>query len=302
MRFSISDAKTALQDPYFLLREFNSFIYRQGYRWEYNKRGIDIFDQDWDNLIILDACRYDAFRDHAAPELPGRLETRTSRAAATPEFIRGNFSNRDLHDVVYVTGSSWIYKLGDEVDCELHDVIDAKNDFDYDQSYQMEQARTAAEAYPNKRLLIHFIPPHHPFQGPLAEKHLPPIEEQSSEFFDKLRRGEIDIDRATLWQIYLENLDRILPRVKELLEELPGKTVVSADHGELFGERCGTVPIRAWGHPIGFYADPLVTVPWHVHENGERKEIIEEEPDDDHIDSRSAAEIDQHLRDLGYKV
>ena len=26
-------------------------------------RGIDIIDQDWDNLIILDACRYDYFKE-----------------------------------------------------------------------------------------------------------------------------------------------------------------------------------------------------------------------------------------------
>lgn len=303
MRFTREHAKSVINDPYFLLQEFNATIHRRGYQWDYNRRGVDIFSQEWDNLIILDACRVDAYVDHALPRLPaGQFETRESRGACTPEFIRGNFSDRKIHDTVYVTGSSWIFKIGYEINAELFAVVDAKNDLDENQEYQLEKALTANEKHPNKRLIIHFIPPHHPFIGELADEHLPPVEEQRSGFFARLRRNEFDISHDTLWEIYLENLDRVLPHVETLIDELGGRTVVTADHSELFGERIGPIPIRGWGHPRGIYDEKLVTVPWHVHENGDRKRIESEEPLDDQLDSRDPEEIDEHLRALGYKI
>lgn len=303
MRFTFEDLRSVIDDPYFLFQELNAAVHRRGYLWDYNRRGIDIFSQDWDNLIILDACRVDAYEEHVRPRLPaGEFETRVSRGACTPEFIRGNFAEKEIHDTVYVTGSSWIFKIGDEIDTELFAVEDAKNDLDESQEYQLEKALQANERYPNKRLIIHFIPPHHPFIGELASEYLPPVEEQTSGFFSRLRRNEFGISQETLWQIYLENLDRVVPHVETLLDELAGRTVVTADHAELFGERVGPVPIRAWGHPRGLYDDHLVTVPWDVHDDGDRKPIESDEPLDDQLDSRSIQEIDEHLRALGYKV
>lgn len=302
-RFSLDELRTAIEDPYFVRQEANAAIHRRGYRWDYNERGIDIFAEDWDNLIILDACRVDAYEERALPRLPsGRLETRESRAAATPEFIRGNFADRSLHDTVYVTGSSWIFKIGNEINADPFAVIDAKNDLDETQDYQLEKALTANENHPEKRLIVHLIPPHHPFIGDLAEEHLPPVEEQTSGFFGRLRRNEFGLSRDLLWEIYLENLDRVLPHVETLLQELEGRTVVTADHAELFGDRVGPLPMDGWGHPRGVYDDKLVTVPWHVHDTGERKTITPEEPTGNQLDSRDPEEIDAHLRALGYKI
>lgn len=302
-RFSLDNVKTAIEDPYFLRQESNAAIHRRGYRWDYNERGVDIFSQDWDNLIILDACRVDAYEEHALPQLPsGKLETRESRGACTPEFVRGNFSDKNLHDTVYVTGSSWIYKIGNEINTELFALVDAKNDLDEDQEFQLEKALTANEKYPHKRLIVHFIPPHHPFIGDLAEEYLPPVREQTSGFFGRLRRNEFDLSPELLWDIYLENLDRVLPHVETLIDELDGRTVVTADHAELFGDRVGPLPMNGWGHPRGLYDDKLVTVPWHVYESSDRKTIESGEPKDDQLDSRDPEEIDEHLRALGYKV
>jgi len=303
MRFTLDDLKTGIDDPHFLFQELNGAIHRRGYLWDHNQNGVDIFAQDWDNLIILDACRVDAYKEHAIPKLPpGEFETRESRGACTPEFIRGNFTNKQIHDTVYVTGSSWIFKIGDQIDAEPYAVVDMKNDLDESQEYQLEKALTANEEYPNKRLLIHFIPPHHPFMGELAEEHLPSVEEQSSSFLQRLRRDEVDISDELLWDIYLENLDRVLPHVETLLDELEGKTVVTSDHSELFGERVGPIPLEGWGHPRGLYDNELVTVPWHIYDDGDRKTIKSGEPRDGQLDPRSEDDIDEHLRALGYKV
>jgi hypothetical protein len=75
--------------------------------------GIDIFEQDWDNLLLLDVCRYDAFE-----ELNGIVEDLrpvTSRVSATPEFLRGNLRGRELHDTVYVTANPMLHRHADEI-------------------------------------------------------------------------------------------------------------------------------------------------------------------------------------------
>jgi hypothetical protein len=79
---------------------------------------------------------------------------------------------------------------------------------------------------------------------------------------------------------------------------LPGKTVVSSDHGELLGERLSPIPLRAYGHPMGIYMDELVKIPWHVHETGNRKRILAEPPSE-RLDM-DEGEVESQLRNLGY--
>ncbi|ELZ23103.1 hypothetical protein C475_15679, partial [Halosimplex carlsbadense 2-9-1] len=92
------------------------------------------------------------------------------------------------------------------------------------------------------------------------------------------------------------------PRVKELLGELSGKTVVTSDHGNMLGERARPIPIREWGHPDGVYTPELVTVPWLEYESGPRREVVAEAPVDE-TESGDAVEDDvvaERLRNLGY--
>lgn len=56
----------------------------------------------------------------------------------------------------------------------------------------------------------------------------------------------------------------------ELDDELDGKTVVSAEHGELLGERTSPIPAKAWSHPQVKYVQDLPEVPWYINE-GESK-------------------------------
>lgn len=60
--------------------------------------------EDWDNLIILDACRYDTF-----VEVYGKnCNYRISRGSSTPEFPQENFAGRNFRDTIYVTCNPWI--------------------------------------------------------------------------------------------------------------------------------------------------------------------------------------------------
>ena len=299
--YNLREIRKGLSQPYLIFREFNALITRRFGLHEHCPKGVDIFEQDWDNLIILDACRYDVFAERA--DLPGHLERRYSKASATSEFIRANFSDKQLHDTVYVAGNSWILQIQEEINAEVNVIYDVTDNSDRNKLQRLTHcARDAAERHPNKRLLVHYIPPHHPFVGPTADEHLPSYQEQLSDLFNQIQRGDIEISNSVLRRAYEENLDRVLPKVKELLSIFDGKTVVTADHGELLGERTWPIPIQSYSHPAGMYVDELVSIPWLVHETGERKTITEDEPRDEPDRSYSSSDrsIDDRLRDLGY--
>lgn len=88
--------------------------------------------------------------------------------------------------------------------------------------------------------------------------HLPFITNEIVEgghgfYAEYLREG---YNWGELEQEYRNSLRYVLEELEELIEELDGKTVITADHGEAHGE---------WGlrdHPHSVYIDSLVKVPW----------------------------------------
>jgi len=282
-----------------------SVIYhtRLGLR-DFNTNGYDLFAEDWDNLIILDACRFDIFDEYA--DLPGETKRQISRASSTSEFIRANFTGRYLTDTVYIAGNSWYLRLRDEIDSELYRIYEIGDNSDGKKIKRtVECAKHCKDAHQEKRLIIHFIPPHHPYEGPIADEHFPPRKEQLERpMFERIRRGDISIDDAIIRDAYRENLNRVLPAVEELLQTLTGKTIVTADHGEMLGERSCPIPIRYYGHIPKLYTEELITVPWHTYTNGERRQITHGQSQRKPISTFTAGDrtVDQRLRDLGYKV
>jgi hypothetical protein len=264
----------------------------------YNSDGIDVFAEDWDNLLILDACRYDRFAEQST--LDGTLESRVSRASATREWVHANFTDRTLHDVVYVSANPNYRKVADEIGAEVHAYVDVWRDDTLvgeentivPPETVTEHALDAAEQYPNKRLLVHYVQPHYPFIGPTGEEHFDPtatLKEVSQKY---------DLTDGLLDRAYRENLDIVLDEAARLVEALDGKTVVSADHGELLGERLSPLPLRAYGHPNGVYVEELVRVPWLVHVSGNRREIVAEAPTErEEVDDEA---LEEQLRNLGY--
>lgn len=279
-------------------RGFARTYHRRGGLDSYNVEGVDVFDADWDNLLILDACRYDVFADVA--DLPGRLESRRSRGSMTREWVRANFADRRLYDTVYVTANGNFAHVRDEIGAAVHAEVPLwQNEYRTGPGNSVappevvaEAARTNAEQYPNKRLAVHFVQPHAPYLGPTGERFDPRVP-----LGDIPRRYEVTAEEVR--RAYRENLELVLSEVEGLLATLPGKTVVTADHGELLGERLRPLPVRDYGHPKGIYVDELVDVPWHVSTNGSRKRIHPEPPETT-VPSVDTARVEEHLRDLGY--
>jgi hypothetical protein len=236
---TVSRLRRGASNPTFFLRYANRLYYRRLNSRQQNTAGTAIFEEDWDNLLILDACRYDMFEQHA--DLPGRLEHRYSKGSSTPEFLRANLTGRDLRDTVYVTANPQFYRNRDELPANFHAVIDIWREAGWDEEYHTvlpetvtECAQDAAEEYPNKRLLVHYIQPHYPFIGSQTEfdkRQLVDTDTGERNVWYQLMTGTLDVERETIWQLYTDNLNLALPYVEELMDALNGRTVVTADHG-----------------------------------------------------------------------
>ncbi|AXG11128.1 hypothetical protein [Haloplanus rubicundus] len=284
--------------------EFNNAVFhlRHG-------NGTHVMAEDWDNLLILDGCRYDLFEETV--DMDGTLESRISLGSSSEEFLERNFGGKTFHDTVYVNANPYIPRLNLDRDT-FHAVIDCLDDWEPNlQTIPPEPVadalREANADFPDKRLVGHFMQPHAPFIGKLGQRIVGGgwRSDESGEgeqgIWNYLRDGTADVDLGTVWDAYRENLEVVLESVEALLDELDGKTVITADHGNLVGERLGPIPTRRkYGHPYGVHAPGLVRVPWFVVPFDDRREITADPP----IDRGSTADqetVEQRLDALGYK-
>jgi hypothetical protein len=176
----------------------------------------------------------------------------------------------------------------------------------------VEATLRAHDSYPNKRLVVHFMQPHRPYLGE-TEKELQrqhniggfnrylayTDEAPTTVSFSKLiENGEVPVEKAQ--SAYRETLDIVLDQVERLIGRLPGKSVVSADHGEMLGERIIPLTSPKFGHSHQYIRnETLYRVPWLELPTSERREVIADEPIGG--DSGSSAEIQGRLQALGYK-
>ena len=286
-----------IKEPHLVPRELNKYYYRHQ---EPSEDALEFFEEDWDNLLILDACRYDTFSK--CNTLPGKLQSKQTKSSSTIDFLFTYLDGADLRDTVYVTANPQLYRKQDRIDVQFHDVINVWQDEGWDDEFRtvrpetvVEAVEKAAETYPNKRLLAHFIQPHYPFIGPTGQKYL---DLDSLDFWNRVMAGEVDVPIDVLYEAYQENIEVVLPHVEQLMSTLQGKTVVSADHGEAFAERSWPIPMKEYGHPTEIYIPQLTTVPWLVHQNGKRKTITKGDESEEMEDV--SVDVEQRLQDLGY--
>jgi len=272
--------------------------------------GIMIVDADWDNLLVLDACRADLFESVVETDQFDAYRTVRSKGSSTAEWLSQNFPDA-YGDVVYVSGNPHTSNITSE---SFHDLIEVwRTDYDDDLGTVrhkpiIEAAHDAAANYPEKRLIVHFMQPHHPFiprpdlqyDGWSAKKDGDGEVKVGAGIemtpWQALESGVVE--RSGVWDAYRENLELVADDVLQLARDFPGKTVVTSDHGNAFGERPLLAPKPVFGHPPNVRLDPLVRVPWAVFD-GKRKTIH-----DDGVTSHSDVStdvIEKRLSELGYR-
>jgi len=309
-RYTLENFRKLLSKPEYVLWELQRQIFdlRHG-------DGEDVIVRDWDNLVLLDACRYDTFEN--LNHIDGELSAVVSRGGSSWEFMQGNFVGRDLHDTVYVTANPHTGKLDDDVFHAVEMLHLDRWDDEHETvlpSDVVDAAIDAHERYPNKRLIVHFMQPHRPFIGPKGQELREELQlsgfnrtlayedsegdREETAFTARVERGEISIPRIR--EAYRENLEVVLEHAGELVDAISGKSVVSSDHGELLGDQFTPLTRPKYGHSWEHLKnEELYVVPWLEIDSNERRTVVSDDPTG--IDRGRDEEVEDRLRALGYR-
>jgi hypothetical protein len=283
-------------------------------RRTFDDSGIKILDRDWDTLVIFDCARYDVF--DAVVDLPGTLSKERSLASVTANFVKRNFRDREAHDVVYLSANPAVGSREEFLD--VYKFVGVWHESERDARAQenrrgltdpepvIKKAWELHEEYPNKRHIVHVLPPHVPHLFREGEQL-----DEDSPYRNYEAARENEVSAADMHDVYAENLEYVVQETIELIESIEGKVVLTADHGELLGEG---MPMwmkachNRWGnqwhkYDFGHYSNvdvpELVEIPWMVQPYNHRRDIISEEPITDEYDTKS---IENKLEALGYRT
>jgi len=134
-----------------------------------------VVESDWDYLMVLDACRYDAFEATYDRFFDGTLERRLSKASATPRWLERTFS--DEYDLTYVSANPFINSEGEDIGGygtytaadHFMEIIDVwKHGWDRDLGTVPPERVTAAaletvESDRDRPVIVHYLQPHGPY-------------------------------------------------------------------------------------------------------------------------------------------
>ncbi|NJE62097.1 LTA synthase family protein [Thermococcus sp. 21S7] len=249
--------------------------------------GFYVLSEDWDYLIILDACRFDIFstviKQSKLYHL-GKLEYRISRGSMTAEFLIENFSREKFEDIIYITANPFVDML---LKGRFYKIVSVWKD-GWNEELKTVHPRDVytyairtIEKYPTKRFIIHFMQPHFPYLTfrPQEDTGFSQHREaalngketwEDQTIWNLVQEGRVPLERVI--KAYTENLRIALEYVEKLVTYLDGKIVITSDHGEAFGEPFHKlIPLKIYGHPRGTRIEPLVKVPWFIIEKPRQK-------------------------------
>ncbi|MFX0136552.1 MAG: hypothetical protein ACFFDN_23130 [Candidatus Hodarchaeota archaeon] len=236
----------------------------------FSQNGIKVMSENWDYLIVLDACRYDYFKKYNY--IDGILIREKSLGVGTPSWIKNNFIHK-YKDVVYVSANPYISKLKLKQLVGFNPFYHIEPVWKYGWDHYLstvppENVTIASikmmEKYPNKRIITHYLQPHPPFlvyyknnflkYTRFVDKYID-IDNKRNLAREYAKHGEVDTE--LIQKGYINNLMIVLKEANKLLEKMVGKIVITSDHGECFGE------YALFGHPR-VYIKPLYDIPWLV--------------------------------------
>lgn len=135
-------------------------------------------------------------------------------------------------------------------------------------------------------MIVHFLPPHVPHYTDIARE----VRKRGYSIRSAFVRGELSTELVR--RSYKENTKFVLEYAGQLANNIPGKSIITSDHANLFNE----YGIKM--HPRKVYAPELVRVPWFEINTNERREINR----GNHVEytSEMTEKNKDNLRNLGY--
>lgn len=291
--------------------------------------GTNVFDREWDVLILLDTCRVDALRSvEGEYDFFDGVGHIWSAGGRTPEWIARTFDRDHLDEIqetAYLCANGHgqqilgdrrqeqdkekylLYKMlrlmptvhvTDFGKCEYLFQFEWKGtegplghvDGATPPRYVTDRAITVGREEEFERLVVHYFQPHSPWVANALDTGRE-LEKHEHDFWNYITETG---DTETVWESYLDELRYVLDDVELLLENLDAdRVVISSDHGEAFGE------YGVLGHKIGSVHPKVRKVPWAVTtaEDSHSYQPTTEEP----RERMSSEAVDRQLEALGYK-
>ena len=256
----------------------------------------DLLKKDWNVLIILDSCRYDSF--HTI--IPSAQAVYNDGCGETTAWVNRFLINKPYRPpTFYVTWNPVCYTLVQkrEEDTGLILKQHPKNDAQgmpfgrADALNDYVQSWLNANGQPES-MVLHYMQPHDPYLGEDLKGYTP----YGIHRTDKQGMPNIPPFKS-LKARYDWSVNFVLKHVFAMMPHLKGKIIITADHGELFGEynqKDSDIPI--YGHGVNWLYSEVTTVPWFELDLGkyEATPLIEES---DYVEN---AKLQERLKNLGY--
>jgi hypothetical protein len=257
-------------------------------------------NDDWDVLVVIDACRFDLFQevvaDHEIAEKLSIIEPVYSCATMTQEWVERTLNaapDSYLKELSVVSGTGHIDAHCDTSRFGGHTLL-----WKYAHETKLtvlpdlvtNEAIRAYRQHQTDRLYIHYVQPHAPFLHAIDK-----YDERSSgkaNVWNELKLG--NISRKQVWADYSKNLRVVLDHVITIIENVDGRVVITSDHGNLLGK------YNLYGHPPWLLIPALKRVPYAVAQ-GENSEDYDIKHIND-FEDYDRTSMEEHLHNLGYKI
>lgn len=266
-------------------------------------QGTNIYEREWDVLVLLDCAttdmlyevrdEYDFLTDIGEHDTPGTSSAQWMDRTFTQDY------RAEMGNTLHVTANTSSEAYLDRRDfLHLEEVWRARWDEELGtipaRAVTDRAVRLARELAP-VRTIVHYMQPHPPFVNhPDVDARVVAESGAETRGMNLNDLHEAEYSRQELWDLHLDNLRYVLDDVEVLLSNIEGRAIISADHGQVFGEQ------GVWGHPASTRIDALQRVPWCV-TSATDTGAYEPEPVFSQHESAPTLSVDEKLEALGYR-
>lgn len=297
----------------------------------YRTIGTNVFDRDWDALIVLDTARVDALCEVKDEyDFIEDVESIYSVGGASAEWLARTFDEPHksvIQNTAFISAQSHIQEILDtkvqesvsdkplplkilrlmpSVDIDdlgkaeyvfKKETIGEDGPFGHKEGntpprYVTDRGIAVGREYDFDRLILQYHQPHTPWFSKALEEN----RDLKYHEYDWWNYYYETNDVESIWEAYMSDLRFVLDDIEILLENLDAeKVVITADHGEAFGE------YGVLGHMIGSLHPQIRKVPW-IETSATDKQTREPVVEELKQTKMSREKMDEQLEALGYKV
>lgn len=280
--------------------------------------GTNVYEQDWDVLVILDTARVDAVEQIAPKfEFIDEVESIWSVGSTSSEWIAKTFTDeyrKKVEETVLISSNPHVQRTlferefpehdknayfaatdWDTVEPDVFEYIDQPWQYATDEKYDhvrpadlTDRAVALHRDLRPDRMIVHYMQPHRPHVARAIEESRE-LTEAERDPFSYLKNGG---DSEVVFENHVADLEWVLETgVQPLLNNIDADTVaISADHGDGFGENW------CYAHIAGDPRPQVRRVPWVETTATDRGDLDPTLEIPDAVDQRT----EDRLKALGY--